>query len=334
MKIVSVVISLISILVILPAASNTKAIPKVAVWGLTSEDLKAVYAQDLTLISVSEISKLGSDEVYSEESVRTSAGRTEVEVVPAKAEQKVSQKGTIAEPSTESGKSFQDPYTGMELVFLKGGCFEMGDTFGDGSPDEKPVHEVCVEDFYMGKYEVTQGQWETVMGNNPSRFKERDRPVEQVSWNDVQQFISRLKDASGRKFRLPTEAEWEYAARSGGKREKYAGTSQEGDLGEYAWYFVNSGSQTHPVGEKRPNGLGLYDMSGNVWEWCTDWYGENYYQGSSKNNPEGPFNGSYRVLRGGSWFNDSGNARAAYRYCFGPAYRGGTIGFRLCVPAR
>ena len=125
-----------------------------------------------------------------------------------------------------------------------------------------------------------------VMGNNPSRFKGGDRPVEQVSWKDVQQFISRLNEQSGQKFRLPTEAEWEYAARSGGRREKYAGTSQEGELGQYAWYFVNSGSQTHPVGEKRPNGLSLYDMSGNVWEWCADWYGENSYQGSPINNPE------------------------------------------------
>ena len=173
------------------------------------------------------------------------------------------------------------------------------------------------------------------MGNNPSRFKGRDHPVDEVSWNDVQQFISSFERSERSEiFRLPTEAEWEYAARSGGEREKYAGTSQEGDLGQYAWYFVNSGRQTHPVGEKRPNGLGLYDMSGNVWEWCADWYGENYYQRSPKYNPGGPCNGSYRVLRGGSWFNDPGNLRAAYRYGFSPEYRAGTIGFRLGLSAR
>ena len=250
------------------------------------------------------------------------------------AEEKAPEKAAAGVTPPLPGGPFTDPVTGMEFVFLKGGCFEMGDTFGDGLQDERPVHEVCVDDFYLGKYEVTQRQWEIVMGNNPSRFKGRDHPVEQVSWNDVQQFISRLNEQSGQKFRLPTEAEWEYAARSGGRREKYAGTSQEGELGQYAWYFVNSGSQTHPVGEKRPNGLGLYDMSGNVWEWCADWYGENSYQGSPINNPEGPFNGSYRVLRGGSWFNDPGNLRVGYRYCFSPAYRAGTIGFRLGVPAR
>ena len=119
----------------------------------------------------------------------------------------------------------------------------MGDTFGDGDADEKPVHEVCVDDFYLGKYEVTQGQWEKVMGNNPSCFKGRDNPVEMVSWNDVQQFIDRLNSQSDRKYRLPTEAEWEYAARSGGKREKYSGTSQEGELDQYAWYDKNSEEQ-------------------------------------------------------------------------------------------
>jgi formylglycine-generating enzyme required for sulfatase activity len=231
-------------------------------------------------------------------------------------------------------KIFKDPYTGIEFVLIKGGCYEMGDTFGDGKKDEKPSHKVCVNDFYLGIYEVTQGQWEKVMGNNPSRFKGRDHPVEQVSWNDVQQFISRLNDQSGRKFRLPSEAEWEYAARSGGEREKYAGTSQEGDLGQYAWYFVNSGSQTHPVGEKRPNGLGLYDMSGNVWEWCSDWYGENYYQGRVRYNPEGPGNGSNRVLRGGSWFDDPGFLRAAFRYGFPLPTRHSLFGFRLGLSAQ
>jgi len=197
------------------------------------------------------------------------------------------------------GKLVKDPTTGMEMIFVNGGCYQMGDTFGDGFDSEKPVHEVCVDDFYMGKYEVTQGQWQAVMGNNPSYFKSGDNyPVEQVSWNDAQEFVRKLNQRSrGGKYRLPTEAEWEYAARSGGKREEWAGTSSESDLGDYAWYDKNSGGKTHPMGQKKPNGLGLYDMSGNVWEWVQDWYGD--YSSGSQNNPTGPSSVPSRVLRGG-----------------------------------
>jgi formylglycine-generating enzyme required for sulfatase activity len=224
----------------------------------------------------------------------------------------------------------------MEFVFIKGGCFEMGDTFGDGSKDEKPVHEVCVGDYFLGKYEVTQGQWQTVMGSNPSYFKNcgSNCPVEQVSWNDVQEFISRLNQRSGKRFRLPTEAEWEYAVRSGGEWMKWSGTSSEGELGQYAWYSWNSGGRTYPVGEKRPNGLGLYDMAGNVWEWCSDWYGENYYQGSPRNNPEGPGNGSSRVLRGGSWASDPWHMRTGNRDADDPLFRDYYYGIRLGLSAR
>lgn len=229
-------------------------------------------------------------------------------------------------------KRFKDPITGMEFVFIKGGCFEMGDTFGDGGVAEKPVHEVCVDDFYLGVYEVTQAQWERVMGSNPSYFKKGGSyPVEHVSWHEVQGFIERLNQQSDRKYRLPIEAEWEYAARSGGKREKFAGTSRESELGDYAWYTSNSGGSTHPVGQKKPNGLGLYDMTGNVWEWCADWYDEFYYRNSPKNNPTGPNSGPYRVLRGGSWTNSLGYVRASYRYWSDP---GGSLGFRLVGPSR
>lgn len=216
----------------------------------------------------------------------------------------------------------------MKFVFVKGGCFQMGDTFGDGEADEKPVHEVCVDDFYMGKYEVTQGQWREVMGNNPSYFKNcgDNCPVEQVSWNDVQEFISRLNRKSGTRYRLPTEAEWEYAARSGGRQEKYSGGN---DVDTVAWYDGNSGNRTHPVGQKRPNGLGLYDMSGNVWEWCEDWYGTNYYAQSSRNNPKGPSSGSHRVLRGGSWYDNARDTRAADCLVVTPAGRSNFLGFRL-----
>jgi len=229
------------------------------------------------------------------------------------------------------GKQFKDPVTGMEFVFVKGGCFEMGDTFGDGYSYEKPVHDVCVSDFYMGKYEVTQGQWEVIMGDNPSYFKNcgDNCPVENVSWNDVQEFIERLNSKTGKKYRLPTEAEWEYAARSGGKREKYAGTNSDADLGSYAWYIMNSGSKTHPVGQKQPNGLGLYDMSGNVWEWVSDRYDQNYYKNSPRNNPKGPSSGSYRVLRGGSWSGVPNAIRASYRFDINPSTRNYNYGFRL-----
>ncbi len=185
-----------------------------------------------------------------------------------------------AAPATVRG--FIESSTGMEFVAVNGGCFQMGDNFGDGMADrEKPVHEVCVSDFVIGKYEVTQGQWRKLMGSNPSKFNScgDNCPVEQVSWNDVQQFIQRLNSQSGRNFRLPTEAEWEFAARSGGKHEKYSGGD---NVDAVAWYGDNSGKMTHPVGQKQANGLGLYDMSGNVWEWVSDWYG-NYPIGSQQN---------------------------------------------------
>ena len=232
-------------------------------------------------------------------------------------------------------KAFKDSITGMEFVFVKGGCFDMGDNFGDGNENEKPVHQVCVNDLFLGVYEVTQAQWERVMGNNPSNFKKGGiYPVEQVTWNDVQDFIGRLNRQSGRKYRLPTEAEWEYAARSGGKKEKYPGTSRENELPEYGWYSSNSGNSTHPVGEKKPNGLGLHDMAGNVWEWCADWYDGNYYRNSPKNNPTGPNSGQYRVLRGGSWNSNPGLSRTAFRIRIDPATRFYSYGFRLGLSAQ
>jgi hypothetical protein len=223
---------------------------------------------------------------------------------------------------------------GIELVFVRGGCFQMGDTFGDGDSDEKPVHEVCVNDFYMGKYEVIQGQWRAIMGSNPSSFKNcgDSCPVENVSWNDVQIFIQQLNQRTGKAYRLPTEAEWEYAARSGGKNQKYAGTND--NLDDYAWYDANSGKTTHPVGQKKPNSLGLFDMSGNVWEWVSDWYGEKYYASSPKNNPPGPSSGIYRVLRGGSWYYVPQGVRAAGRGRLYPGFRFYLGGFRVAVSGR
>lgn len=241
----------------------------------------------------------------------------------------------FADGRVELSKDYTDPVTGMEMVYVKGGCYQMGDLWGDGDSDEKPVHEVCVDDFYIGKHEVTQGQWKEIMGNNPSYFKDcgDNCPVEQVSWNDAQDYIKKLNRKTGKNYRLPTEVEWEYAARSGGKKEKWAGTSSESELGEYAWYRGNSGSKTRPVGQKRPNGLGIYDMSGNVWEWVGDWYHEKYYQYSPKDNPKGPGEDwrdlKSRVVRGGSWGSFPGGVRAAGRCRNYPVDRGSGLGFRI-----
>ena len=227
----------------------------------------------------------------------------------------------------------KDPTTGMELIFVKGGCYKMGSTV---LSDEKPVHDVCVSDFSIGKFEVTQGQYAAVMGSNPSGFSQcgADCPVEQVSWNDAQAFITKLNAKSGRQYRLPTEAEWEYAAQSGGKDEKWAGTNDEAELGKYAWYDKNSEKKTHRGGLKKKNGLGIHDMSGNVWEWCQDWYNEAYYEDSPKDNPPGPDIGEKRVLRGGSWNDNGSSARAAYRFRVVPVGRGSSVGFRLVLPPK
>ena len=200
----------------------------------------------------------------------------------------------------------------------------------DGFENEKPVHRVIVNDFYMGKTEVTQALWKAVMGNDPSHFKGDNLPVESVSWNDVQEFIVELNRLTGKKYRLPTEAEWEYAAGGGSKnRTKWAGTDVESLVVNYAWYDSNSGDQTHEVATKFPNSLGLYDMSGNVWEWCNDWYGS--YSSNDQVNPTGASSGSGRVGRGGSWSNGLSICRVAFRYYNEPGIRSLYLGFRLSL---
>jgi formylglycine-generating enzyme required for sulfatase activity len=216
---------------------------------------------------------------------------------------------------------------GIEMVYVKGGTFQMGSN--DGDSDEKPVHTVTVSDFYIGKYEVTQKQWREIMGNNPSNFKNCDNcPVEMVSWNDVQEFIKKLNQKTGKNYRLPTEAEWEYAARGGSQSRgyKYAGSN---NIGEVAWYDDNSSSKTHAVGGKKPNELGIYDMSGNVYEWCSDWYGN--YSAGSQRNPQGPTSGTIRVLRGGGWGSGAGVCRVSGRFLNAPGGRDRNSGFRLAV---
>jgi formylglycine-generating enzyme required for sulfatase activity len=219
-----------------------------------------------------------------------------------------------------------------DMVYVEGGTFEMGcGNWTDGcSGDEYPVHTVTVDDFYIGKYEVTQREWKEIMGSNPGRFNGDDLPVERVSWNDVQNFIQKLNKKTGLNYRLPTEAEWEYAARSGGKKEKWSGTSNASSLMGYAWYRDNSNRRTtHPVGTKNPNGLGIFDMSGNVYEWCSDWYDSDYYENSPKQNPQGPQSGSNRVLRGGSWNYYQRNLQSSSRDRHSPVFSLYHIGFRL-----
>jgi formylglycine-generating enzyme required for sulfatase activity len=190
-----------------------------------------------------------------------------------------------------------------DMVFVEGGTFTMGCTDGDCEGNrELPAHQVTLSSFKMAKYTVIQKQWVAIMGNNPSNFKGDNLPVENVSWDDAQEFIRRLNDSTGKKYRLPTEAEWEFAARGGNKgkdnNHKYSGGNDANAVG---WYAANSNNQTQPVGMKAANELGIYDMSGNVLEWCNDGYDENYYSVSPPANPQGPSDVPYRVLRGGDY---------------------------------
>ncbi len=229
----------------------------------------------------------------------------------------------------------------VNFVFVEGGNFQMGDD--EGMYDWKPVHSVTVSSFYMSKFEVTQKEWQEVMGSNPSRFKGDNQPVEQVSWYEAVEFCNKKSlregltpsynisgknvtcDFSANGCRLPTEAEWEYAARGGNKSRgyKYSGSD---NLDAVAWYDGNSGSKTHAVGQKQANELGLYDLSGNVWEWCWDWRDDYYYRNSPRKDPKGPPYGSDRIFRGGSFGHGT---RVAYRYCESPTKTGVYFGFRI-----
>lgn len=202
------------------------------------------------------------------------------------------------------------------MVYVQGGSFEMG---GSGESDGKPIHSVYLNSYYIGKYEVTQAQWKAVMGNNPSEYKGCPTcPVNKVSWYDVQDYLQKLNTLTGKNYRLPTEAEWEYAARGGNKSEGYIYSGSD-NLESVAWYNENSNYQAHPVGQKKPNELGIYDMTGSEAEWCSDWYNENhdansnYYKNSPKENPKGPNSGYAKVVRGGSWRDYDRGSRVAYR---------------------
>ena len=245
------------------------------------------------------------------------------------------------------------------MVFIKSGCFKMGNTFGDGNEGEKPVHKVCVDDFYIGRYEITNGQfvvflndvskrgvnrefWFTInkdeycyISGDPDNFRVEsgyeNNPVACVSWYGAVAFAEWASEETGLNYHLPTEVEWEYAARGGGKKEKWSGTSSEFKLGEYAWYRGNSWNKTHPVGQKKPNELGLYDMSGNIWEWIQDWYDDDYNQNNPGKSPKLPSDTSARIVRGGSCDNTPMVLRATNRVGYTPVGRGFDIGFRLAM---
>lgn len=216
------------------------------------------------------------------------------------------------------------------MLDVAGGTFQMGSEDSDAYSDEKPVHQVTLSDFSIAQTEVMQELWEAVMGSNPSNFKGAKRPVENVSWDKCQTFITKLNGLTGQNFRLPTEAEWEFAARGGNNSMgyKYAGSNSIDDV---AWYSNNSSSMIHEVGTKLPNELGLYDMSGNVLEWCQDWYSNSYYSSSVLTNPQGPDSSSRRVYRGGGWYFNAGNCRVTYRGSSTPTYASSYLGFRLAL---
>ena len=217
------------------------------------------------------------------------------------------------------------------MVKVEGSTFTMGATPEQGNDAyeyERPAHQVTLSDYYIGRYEVTQKEWQAVMGDNPSKFYGDNLPVENVSWNDCQDFINKLNQLTGLKFRLPTEAQWEYAARGGkqSKGYKYSGSDKIRDV---AWYYGNSGIKTHKVGTKHPNELGIYDMSGNVWEWCGDCYYS--YSSSAQTNPTGPSSGSARVLRGGGWYSYARGCRVSNRGRNFPSSRYNGSGFRVVL---
>jgi formylglycine-generating enzyme required for sulfatase activity len=240
----------------------------------------------------------------------------------------------VTRPITPSHLTFTVNGVSFKVIRVEGGTFTMGATpeqGKDAESDERPAHQVTLSTYHIGETQVTQELWQAVMGNNPSRFKGNLQcPVENVSWNDCQEFIYRLNRLTGRNFRMPTEAEWEFAARGGNKSNgyKYAGSN---NLGEVAWFYDNSSGSTHPVAAKASNELGLYDMSGNVLEWCADWWFDGYNAGSQIN-PHGPFKGSFRLARGGSWDNNARYCRVAARYsCYRPASTVIHLGLRLAL---
>ena len=246
-------------------------------------------------------------------------------------------------PEPPGNQTFTVKGVNFDMIAVEGGTFTMGATEEQGSDvdrDESPTHQVTLSSYMIGKTEVTQELWEAVMGKslsqiaselgNSTRGVGSNYPMYYVSWEDCQEFITKLNALTGKTFRLPTEAEWEFAARGGTKSQgfTYSGSNTVDDV---AWYFDTSSSTTHPVATKAPNELGIYDMSGSVYEWCNDWYSRSYYTSESQTNPTGPDSGSNRVWRGGSWAGDARACRVSNRSSKDPTYRGNYLGLRLAL---
>ena len=233
---------------------------------------------------------------------------------------------------TPNVKTFYANGVSFEMVEVRGGTFRMGATseqeVSEAYSKEMSVHSVTLNSYYIGKTEVTQALWKAVMGSNPSYFKGDNLPVECVSWNDCQEFIRKLNALTGQDFRLPTEAEWEFACRGGNNSRgyKYSGSNY---IDNVAWYGYNSGDKTHHVATKLPNELGIYDMSGNVSEWCSDWY-EKYSSGAQAN-PKGPYDGSHRVIRNVGLYNNARGCCSSIRSGYTPDYRVNDLGLRLAL---
>jgi formylglycine-generating enzyme required for sulfatase activity len=242
--------------------------------------------------------------------------------------------------------SYVETHAGLnlEMVWIAGGSFEMGSRLSpeqvaqkyggraEWFQDEHPRHPVDLDGFWLGKYEVTQRQYGALMGKNPSCFKGTDRPVECVTWDAAMEFCRKLSDATGKQYMLPTEAQWEFACRAGSEDEWACGNDPK-DLGEFAWFRDNSEGYTHAMGGKRPNAWGLYDMHGNVWEWCIDSYDATFYQKCQNQgvvrNPINEEKSAARVVRGGYWFGNAGYCRSAFRYDYSPDRRAYSVGFRF-----
>jgi formylglycine-generating enzyme required for sulfatase activity len=261
----------------------------------------------------------------------------------------------------ESVQASENKKLAQEFIPVPAGCFLMGNTFEDAYHIEMPVHEVCVDSFSISPFAVTRGEfkrfeaatgyrtdaekhdgchifdgssWKKEPAANwrtPGFRQDDDHPVVCISWNDAVAYARWLALKNNRPYRLPTEAEWEYTARSGGKEERFAGGD---DIDKVAWYASNSDNRTHSVGQKQPNSLGAYDMSGNVWQWVGDWYDSRYYRESPRNDPRGPESGTKRIFRGGSWFYDQRGARTTYRDFSSPEFSSSYLGFRLVSPTQ
>jgi formylglycine-generating enzyme len=297
-----------------PGTSGAPLISEKGIVGMIIED-SGTISRALKIAKIQSLFNKGNQYAYFSLQAK--------EIVPAPKE--------VKKPDTKTaGPELKND--GFELIQIKGGTFKMGCTSEQGSDcleDQIPAHTVKLSDFYLAKYEVTQAQWRAIMGNNPSNNAKCDEcPVEQVSWDDIQLFLRKLNLKTGKKYRLPTEAEWEFAARGGmlSKNYKYAGSNNRSEV---AWWSENASNQTHPKGAKKANELGLFDMNGNVWEWCQDWYAG--YAANDQTDPKGPAKGKERVGRGGSWTDDIRGLNVSFRGFSEAKYKDPYLGFRLAL---